>query len=114
LIVSESGFQDVKDIVVDNKGLSWRESHARVLSIQRTAFTMKGDMAWDLMKRFAVVAADLEGEDSEGRAQYGLLSPEQVAKRACEIAENAWAEFESRGWLQQLPAAEPIIDLGEK
>lgn len=106
--MSESNFQDVKDIVVDNTGLSWRDSHARVLSLQRTAFSMKGDMAWDLMKRFSVIAADLEGEDSTGRAQYGLLDPAQVVVRACEIAEQAWSEFESRGWLQELPAPEKL------
>lgn len=106
-------FQDAKDIVVDNKGLSWRESHSRVMSIHRTAFTLKGDMAWELMKRFAVLAADLDGEDSRGRAQYSLLRPDQVVQRACQIADEAWDEFQRREWLQALPAVEPISD-GEK
>lgn len=101
-------FQDAKDIVVDSSGLSWSNSHARVMAIQRTALTTKGDMAWELMKRFSMIAADLEGEDSEGRAQYGLLSPDQIVVRACEIAECAWDAFQARGWLQALPPAEPI------
>ena len=107
-------FQDTKDVIVEKKHDQWSEKLSRVTVAHRTCLTTKGDMAWELMNRFGTIAAKPDGEDSTGRSRLGLLSPSEVAERACDIAEIAWNEFVSRGWMQSLPAIESLNDDANK
>lgn len=64
--------------------------------------------AMHLMDHFGVVAAtDTDQCDPAGRAKLRLQTPEEVVTRACAIAELAYAEFEKRGWMLELPAPTP-------
>jgi len=101
-------FLDKPDIIVETKPDRWSENLSRVTTVQRTAFTNKGKMAWELLQRFATIAAETKGEDSTGRAKLELLSPNDVVARACDIAEVAWDEFARRDWLLTLPPVERI------
>ncbi len=92
-------FEDKKHVQVLTK--AW--SDPRITCCHQTAMTMKGDMAWELIKRFGLIAGDPTGEDSSGRAIMRAMDTTEVVARACCIAETAWNEFEKRGWLQALP-----------
>ena len=101
-------FLDKPDIIVATKPDRWNENFSSVKTVQRTVFTNKGKMAWELLQRFATIAAETKGEDSAGRAKLELLSPNDVVARACDIAEVAWDEFARRDWLLTLPPVERI------
>ena len=69
--------------------------------------TEEGQLAVDLLRHLAIVAGDVDGEDSSGRSKLRLLEPKEVAARAVAIAEAAWAAFEDKGWVLPLPAPKP-------
>jgi hypothetical protein len=62
--------------------------------------------AIELMKHFAIVCATPDGYDDAGRQKLRLMTEEEVVKRACDMADQAWKAFKSRGWLLELPAPE--------
>ena len=68
----------------------------------------RADLAKHIVERWALVAAIPDGEDSAGRQKLRLPDPLELAKRACDIAEETWTEFESRGWVLRIPA--PVYD----
>lgn len=75
-------------------------------------FYSVADMAVEFAKHFAIVAATPDGEDSAGRAKLRLSTPAEVVQRSCDIAEGLWNEFESRGWMFEVPlpkGAEDVI-----
>jgi hypothetical protein len=72
--------------------------------------TLKGDMAWELIKRFGLIAGEPEGEDSSGRAVMRAMDTIEVVARACAITEATWNEFEKRGWLQALPTPPEVAE----
>jgi hypothetical protein len=51
---------------------------------------------------------EVDGEDSAGRMKLRLMTPAEVAFRACDIADAAMSEMEARGWLLDLP--EPDLE----
>ena len=65
--------------------------------------------AMEMMKQFGLVVGGPDGEDSTGRQKSRLMPEEEVVARAVKIADLAWKEFESRGWLLEtpLPKARP-------
>lgn len=74
-----------------------------VVIYETIAPNFKAKLALDLMTRFGLMTADGGGEDTAGRQKFNLLPPAVVVERACEMAEVAWAEFERRGWLLEIP-----------
>ena len=63
-------------------------------------------MAENIVTRWAQVAAVPDGEDSSGRQKMRLPTAEELAVRACDIAEAVWLEFQKRDWLMALPLVE--------
>lgn len=64
----------------------------------------KAQLAIDLLKHLAIVAGDVDGEDTAGRSKLRLLKPQEVAERAVAIAAEAWIAFEAEGWVLDVPA----------
>jgi len=62
----------------------------------------KAQFAMSLMEK-ALIAAAENGEDSAGRAKLRALTAAEVALKACDIAEAAFYEFHSRGWMVIIP-----------
>jgi hypothetical protein len=60
-------------------------------------------MASALIEKWGMVAAAHDGEDSAGRTRLRLMTPPEVVNRACDTAEYAYAVFEKRGWLHDVP-----------
>lgn len=88
--------------VLWNEKIEMRHSHSPNLA---------GEIAERLCSHIAMIAAVNNGEDSAGRAVARLLTPGEVAQRACNIAENLVSEFEERRWLVEVPLK---IDRNEK
>lgn len=59
-------------------------------------------MACLLIERWGMIAGKSDGEDSAGRAKLDLMPPAEVVERACETAQLAVAEFERRGWVENV------------
>jgi hypothetical protein len=55
--------------------------------------------AMQLAERFALIAADDDGEDSAGRQKLRLSTPEEVVDRACKIAHLMYVEIRDRNWM---------------
>jgi hypothetical protein len=55
--------------------------------------------AADLLLRASLVAAMPDGYDDAGRQKMRMMTPDEAALRACEIAQAAFDEFEKRGWI---------------
>lgn len=67
----------------------------------------QAEMAIEFMSKLALVTACPDGEDAAGRQKLRLMTPEEVVGRACEMANLAWSQFETRGWLLPLPMPQP-------
>lgn len=60
-------------------------------------------LAEQIVNHCALIAAQVDGEDTAGRQKLKLMEPADVAKRACDIAENMVAIFDARGWVIEFP-----------
>ncbi len=60
-------------------------------------------LAVEFARHFSQVAGIPDGEDSAGRQQLRLATPQECAKRSCDLAEQMWEQFQSRGWVMDLP-----------
>lgn len=66
--------------------------------------TFHARLATSLIERWGLVMAVPDGEDSTGRQRGALMPVVDVVARACDTADQAIAEFRSRGWLIDLPS----------
>jgi hypothetical protein len=65
-------------------------------------------LAINLLERWGLVAAESDGEDASGRAKLRLSTPEELSKRACDVAAQTTAELRKRGWILELPSQSKI------
>lgn len=72
--------------------------HARKLTLPRAEFALK------LVERWGMVMAEVDGEDSAGRAKLRTLTADEVVSRAVAAADAVYAEIERRGWMVDLPS----------
>lgn len=63
----------------------------------------EADMALRFIERWAMVAATPDGEDDAGRQKLRRLTPRELVDHACATAKMLYEEFESRGWLIEIP-----------
>lgn len=69
---------------------------------QRTVdINMQARMAMDLLRNWGC-SYKSEGEDSSGRAKGELLTPYELVSRACLVADIAFHEFTTRGWMEEV------------
>src|SRR5687768_10462304 len=74
-----------------------------VLICRTVAETFEGHIALDLLRHLAIAACEPGGENSDGSQALRLLTPEEVAKRACDIAASMYGELITRGWMIEVP-----------
>jgi hypothetical protein len=67
-----------------------------------------GALAMQLTERWGMVTAVPDGEDSAGRQKHKLLTPRELALRACDCAAELFKEIESRGWVFDVPPPSPV------
>ena len=80
------------------------EDWARFVMHTRYQPNHRARLASALVERWGMVAGEVDGEASTGRAQMRLQTPEELVTRACDPAERLYAELERRDWL---------VDIGE-
>jgi hypothetical protein len=81
--------------------------HSTEVPSSRAQFAMK------LMDHLSIVLGDVDGEDSAGRQKIKVMAPRDVAARACAIADAAYEEFRTRGWLLTVPSYEECKKLAK-
>lgn len=79
-------------------------SHRRVQITPEASFALK------CIERWAMVAAEPDGEDSSGRAKLRRMTPQEITMHACNCAAQAYQEFETRGWMTPLPSMEELAE----
>lgn len=55
-----------------------------------------------------MVAAEPDGEESAGRAKLRLSTPQELGKRACNVAEEIATEIRKRDWFVELTSLEQM------
>lgn len=60
-------------------------------------------IATGLVERWGLVAAAPDGVDDSGRQKMRRQTPGELTAEACETAALLWKEFETRGWLVEIP-----------
>lgn len=63
----------------------------------------EAELAFALVERWGLVAAEVDGEDAAGRAKMRPCSPQEVVSRAFETAALTLAEARTRGWMVTIP-----------
>ncbi len=75
----------------------WDAEKCPVVTIHLTEFlTMKGEWVIRFVERWGMVAAKEDGEDSNGRAQLKLLTPQEVVDRAFETIDLLFQGLDKR------------------
>jgi hypothetical protein len=72
----------------------------------KVAVDLEAELARDILKALSIASCQPDREDSSGHQRFRLLDPPEAAKRACDIAAAAYAEFRQRGWILDLPEPE--------
>jgi hypothetical protein len=82
------------------------------VQVHRTLFpNARGDLAIKMAERLAICTGYATGtEDSSGRMIQDLLPPEDVASRACKIADYLITEIEDREWFVEVPIKQIVED----
>ena len=77
---------------------------------RRKALDLTGELAYRLLERFAVVAAQPAGEDTAGRQALRLMPPEEIVQRSFQIARAFMAEADRMGNFIALPDLEEMVE----
>jgi len=64
--------------------------------------------AMAIIEKHALITAAYDGEDSAGRAKMKQRPAKDIVAMACDISEQAFAEFEARGWRQPMPTPDEL------
>jgi hypothetical protein len=66
-------------------------------------------LAAQFAERWALVACEIDGEDSAGRSKLRRLSPGELAVDVCRTVTALYEEFAARGWILTLPPYEEAV-----
>ncbi len=72
------------------------------------------NLAFAFLEKWGPVCAEMDGEDSAGRAKLRPLSPAETVTRAFDIAQAAYAEARKRGTLLDVPDLEEVNKAAEE
>lgn len=95
---------------METKAMAWPDGFG---SAQKTIVynthtpDYRAAFALELMSKFAIIACKFDGEDSAGRQKMEEITAGDLVSRACDIADSAFREFNTRGWLVETPAPIP-------
>lgn len=64
---------------------------------------MQAELATKFVERWGMVMIEVDGEDSRGCQKVRLMSPEEIAHRACDTADLLLEEFINRKWIVEIP-----------
>lgn len=104
---------DTPYVAVEPKRVGFEKSF-NLLHHSKHAPDPRMDFARQLITHFGVIAGAPDGEDAAGRQKGKLLEPDEVVNRAIAITEKAFAAFEERGWLIELPSVDALYDMARE
>jgi len=70
----------------------------------------RGKLAAAFIERWAMVAAEQDGEDTAGRQKLRRLTPEELASHACDTVDAMYRECRIRGWILSIPSLTEIFN----
>lgn len=80
-----------------------RDRYARGITVHhREMLNLRANFACEIIRNISMCAILPAGENVR------LLTPEECAKRGCEISEHAWKTFAENGWIIETPSLEDI------
>ena len=82
--------------------------------LAKQALAEEARFALACIERWAMVAGELDGEDSAGRSKLRRMTPDELVRHACDSTQIAFSEFETRGWVRSLPNYEEVKQLAEE
>lgn len=103
--MSDTKSKPAPEIVYMNRLMQYGIAlHERTVPEKRAVFAMA------IIERWALVAAEPDGEDSAGRQKLKMPEPDKLVERAVQIADGAYEAFALKGWLHELPDWETVIE----
>jgi hypothetical protein len=92
---------------------------ASILMHRRQILDQRATTAASFAEKWALVACELDGEDSAGRQKLRRLTPDELATQTCQAVEFLYKAFAARGWILNVPPYEeaikfPTTEQGEK
>ena len=78
-------------------------SDKKVTIFDTITLSLEGRFTANLLEKWGMVAAKMNGEDSSGRARMALLTPEEVVNRAFEVTALFFKQAKGLGFLINLP-----------
>jgi len=82
---------------------------ATLLEHTTEQLTPKARLALEWAARWAMVAAEPDGEDSAGRQKARRLTPAEISTHACDTVAAIWEEFRARGWILDTPPYSELV-----
>jgi hypothetical protein len=70
-----------------------------MIAHEKRVLDQRAKIATAFAERWALVAAQPDGEDSAGRQKLRRLTAEELAEQACLTVEALYARFEQKGWI---------------
>ena len=77
--------------------------HQRKFPDPRAAFAQNMIQAWGI-----VAGRPAIGMEPQSKDEITLMPTKEVVVRACDLAEQAFEEFKTRGWLLDVPSFEEV------
>lgn len=66
----------------------------------------KAKMAVAFAEKWGMALAEPDGEDTAGRQQHKVVSPANIAQRACDMVDELYLKFNEKGWVVKVPDLE--------
>ena len=82
--------------------------HGHILTHDTEVLGVRAKVCMSLIDRWGLIAGKLDGEDSTGRAQYGLQTVDELVDRAIQTVDKAFAAFQEKDWLINAPTMEEM------
>jgi hypothetical protein len=96
----------MKAKIINDNLMAQKEGYTGLIRAQvhsNLCHTIKSEMAYNLIKYWATVAATPDGEDSSGRQKLRLQTPEELVAKSFDVTEKFFAEATRRNWIHNFP-----------
>jgi hypothetical protein len=100
----------MKEEVVYQEDQDYLKPRPVVIIHSKEGLNAEAAYAMHLAERFALIAADNDGEDSAGRQKLRLATPKEVVERACKIAELMFVALRDRNWTLPIDSHKTIVE----
>ncbi len=82
----------------------------KIEALNRECPGYEASMAIELISRWGMIAAEVDGEDSSGRSKIRRMTPGELVEHATATAGQAIAKFRELGWIKVRPSYKEIAE----